>query len=406
MEQAGKLVLIATAVGFCLAGGQTPSGRQSAGVAQRAGSSTLSKCPPKQEIDMALGKASSLLQHEQYQGAVEALETFSKTKCDARIYLLLAAALEAAGDSAEAEDTLQRAHSIWPSSNSVSASLARDYLNAGQVDNAVQALGDFHVTAATPLQEMQMGVVVYLAAHRLVPALALAQTAYKSYPSLNTLLLLANVLQLQGRYKDVNRLLQEQRKAYANSPAFLITFAESENDAMLWEAARDDLEHAIALDNRSYQGHYLLGNVLAALNETDRAESEYRTAIGLAPNQPRTYYQLALLLHAKQDDAGEASLLTQALAVDDHYAPAYCEMGRILMGQHRLGDAVTQLNRAIQYNPQIEQAYYLLARAYAGLGQKDKADAMVKRYTQVRVANRRSSVDQRPGQLGVDQGKP
>jgi tetratricopeptide (TPR) repeat protein len=406
MEQGYKLVLIATAVALYLPGSQMPAGLQSASVAQRADSGTLSRCPPKQELDLALAKASSLLQQKQYQGALEALEKFSGTKCDARIYLLLAAALEASGDSAKAEDTLQRAHSIWPSNNSVSASLARDYFNAGRVDNAVQALGNFQVTATTPLQEMQLGVVVYLAAHRLVPALALAETAYKSYPSLNTVLLLANVLQLQGRYKDVNRLLQDQRRAYANSPAFLITFAESENDAMLWEAARDDLEHAIALDNKSYQGHYLLGNVLAALNETDRAESEYRTAIELAPNQPRTYYQLALLLHTRQDDAGEESLLTRALAADDHYAPAYCEMGRILMGQHRLGDAVTQLNLAIQYNPQIEQAYYLLARAYSRLGQKDKADAMVKRYTQVRAANRRSLVDKRPGQLGVDQGKP
>jgi Tfp pilus assembly protein PilF len=237
-----------------------------------------------------------------------------------------------------------------------------------------------------------------------VPAQAVAETAYKSYPSLPTLLLLANVLQLEGRYKDVNRLLEDQRKAFGDSPAFLITLAESESDAMLFDHARADLEHAIALDNKSYQAHYLLGTVLIAQSETDRAESEYRTAIQLAPNQPRTYYQLALIFRDKQDEANEESMLKQALAADDHYAPAYCEMGRILMGQHRLADAVTQLNLAIQYNPQIEQAYYLMARAYAGLGQKDKADAIVKRYTALRAANRRSSVDTHPGQLGVDDG--
>jgi predicted Zn-dependent protease len=77
-------------------------------------------------------------------------------------------------------------------------------------------------------------------------------------------------------------------------------------------------------------------------------------------------------------------------------------MGRILLGQHRLADAVTQLNLAIQDNPRIEQAYFLLARAYAGLGQKDQADAMVKRYTELRAANRRTSMDKRPNQLGVD----
>jgi tetratricopeptide (TPR) repeat protein len=361
----------------------------------------LAACPAQQEIDRSLGKASALLQQSQYSGAAEVLEPLSNAKCDPRTYLLLAASLEAVGNSAKAEESLERAHMFWPANTSVAASLARGYLNAGQINKAVQALGDFHVTPATPLQEMQVGVVVYLAAHRLVPALAVAETAYKSYPALKTLLLLANVLQLQGRYKDVNRLLQDQRKAYASSPDFLVTFAESENDAMLWDVARADLEHAIALDNKSYRAHYLLGNVFAAQNETDKAESEYRTAIQLAPDQPRTYYRLALLLHTRQDDTGETALLTKALAADEHYAPAHCELGRILLGQHRLADAVTQLNLAIQDNPRTEQAYFLLARAYAGLGQKDQANIIVKQYTELRAANRRTSVDKGPDQQGA-----
>jgi tetratricopeptide (TPR) repeat protein len=360
MERASKAVLILSLIAFFPAAVAAAF----AGVAEQTG--VRFQCPQQQEIDRALGKASSLLQQAQYGDAAEVLEPLSNTKCDARTYLLLAAALDGVGSSAKAEEALRRAHLFWPANTSIAASLAREYLNAGQIDKAIQALADFHATAATPLQEMQVGVVVYLAGHRLVPALAVAEVAHKSYPSLDTLLLLANVLQLQGRYKDVNRLLQDQRKEYATSPNFLITFAESENDASLWEAARDDLEHAIALDNKSYRAHYLLGNVLAALNETDKAESEYRTAIELEPNQPRTYYQLALLLHARQDDAGETALLTNALAADEHYAPAHCEMGRILIGQHRLADAVTQLNLAIQENPQMEQAYFLLARAYAG----------------------------------------
>lgn len=407
MTRVERLLLIATltAWGLCTFPREAAAtGQQSASATHQRSPGTVTKCPSQEEIEMALGKASVFLQQAQYRDAVEVLETFSRAKCDPRIYLLLAAAQDATGDSVKAEETLVRAHSAWPANTSIAASLAREYMNSGQVEKALQALSDFHVTAKTPLQEMQEAAVVYLAGHRLVSAQAVAEMAYKSYPSLPTLLLLANVLQLEGRYKDVNRLLGEQRKTYSDSPPFLITLAEGEFDAMLYDAARADLEHAVVLDNKSYQAHYLLGNVLVAQNETDRAELEYRTAIELAPNQPRTYYQLALIFRDKQDEANEESMLKQALAADDQYAPAHCEMGRILMGQHRLADAVTQLNLAIQYNPQIEQAYYLMARAYAGLGQKDKADAMVKRYTALRAANRRSSVDTHPGQLGVDEG--
>jgi tetratricopeptide (TPR) repeat protein len=167
--------------------------------------------------------------------------------------------------------------------------------------------------------------------------------------------------------------------------------AESEFDASIYPAAREDLEHAISLDSKSYQAHYLLGNVLFRLNEVDRAVAEYRLAIDLAPDQPRTYFQLALVLRSKQDEAGEERVLEQALAADDHYAPAQCEMGRILLEEHRPADAVSHLSSAIQYNPRSEEAYFLLAKAYAGLGEKDKSDEMVKRLVTVRKENRPSS---------------
>ena len=121
--------------------------------------------------------------------------------------------------------------------------------------------------------------------------------------------------------------------------------------------------------------------------ELDGAAAEYRDAIGLAPDQPRTYYQLALVLRAKQKDAEEETLLVKATAIDSHFALAHAEMGRILLNQNRLPEAVTQLNLAVDDNPTLEQPYNLLARAYDRLGDADKAQAMAKRLLAVRAAN-------------------
>ncbi len=303
----------------------------------------------------------------------------------------------------KAEETLLDAHTIWPSNASIATSLAREYLKGKQIEKAARDLLEgFRATPGLPPQEMEVATLVFIAAHRLEQAHTVAEVAYKSYPGLNTLLLLANVLQLEGKYKEVNRLLEGKRRTYADSAPFLVTSAESEYDAMLYDESRTDLEHAVALVPSSYQAHFLLGNVLVAQNELDRAESEYRKSIDLAPDQPRAYYQLALLLRSKQDEAGEEPLLTRALAADDQYAPAHCELGRILMGRRQLADAVTQLTLAIQVNPRLEQAYYLLARAYSGLGQKDKADETVKRYKVLREANRHSAVDTDPNRPGAD----
>jgi tetratricopeptide (TPR) repeat protein len=128
--------------------------------------------------------------------------------------------------------------------------------------------------------------------------------------------------------------------------------------------------------------------VLAKTGDANGAIAEYQRAINLAPEQPRTYYQLALVLRAKQDDAGEQQALEQAIEADSHYAPAHCELGRILLEDHRPADAVSHLLLAIQYNPRLENAYFQLAKAYAALGEKQKAEQVVKRLQAVRAENR------------------
>jgi tetratricopeptide (TPR) repeat protein len=384
-----KIISVATLALGCLAAAP------SAGATVRNGepglgapSAAQKACPPRSDFDDALARASALMGQSRFQDAAALLAPLSDTNCDSRVSLLVAAAMEGQGDVPKAIAVLERAHLVWPSNNSIAASLAREYLNHRDVPKAVKALAGFHATARTPEQEIRMAVLVYLAAGRLVTAENLAQVAYKSYPSVSTLLLLANTLQLEGRYPDVIRLLEPKRETCSSSADFLVTFAESEFDASSYPAAREDLERALSLDPNLYQAHYVLGNVLFKLSDTDGAITEYRRAIDLAPDQPRTYFQLALALEAKQDEAGEQHALEEALATDSHYAPAQCEMGRILLAEHRPADAVDHLLRAIQSNPHSEKAYFLLARAYAQLGEKEKSDQMVKRLQAVRKENR------------------
>jgi predicted Zn-dependent protease len=379
-----------------------------AAVAQHAPavhSEANSRCPSHDDVNAALGQASTLMVQAHYQDAAEALKPLADLGCDARASLLLAAAIEAGGDAARATEVLERAHAAWPRNTSIAASLAREYLDAGQTDKAAQALKHFQVTSTTPQQEMEEAVLVYFAAHQLASAHAVAAAAYKAYPSLHTLLLLANALQLEGGYPDANRLLQDKRETYADRPEFFITLAESESDAAIYPQARKDLERAIALDPKLHQAHYLLGYVLLRMNEADGAIGEFHMAIDLGSRQPRTFYQLALALRSKQDDAGEEQALTSALAIDDHYAPAQCEVGRILLKEHRTSDAVGHLSAAIQYNPHSEQAYFLLARAYRELGEKDKSDDMVKRLVAVRKENRPGPDNRDGSQSAADQAK-
>ena len=263
------------------------------------------------------------------------MQSLADRYCDPRASLLLAAALEAQGDASAAEAALRLAHTHWPANNSIAASLSRQYMASGQVSRAGQALAHFHATADTPMQEMELATVVFIADHQLVPARTVAETAYRAHPSLRSLLLLANAMQLQGRFKDVVAMLNAKRSLYKDSAPFLITLAESEFDSILYGAAQRDLQQALVLDPGSYQAHFLLGNALLKLDHADEAAGEYRRAIALSPQQPRTYYQLALALQAQQDQPGAEEQLTKALALDAHYGPALIEISKMLIAQHR-----------------------------------------------------------------------
>ncbi len=336
------------------------------------------------------------MRQARYTDAAGRLQSLVALRCDPRASLLLAAALEGSGDVTGAKQSLKEAHAVWPSNSSIAASLARQYLASGEVGEAAKALDHFHATPETPPQESSMAVVVLLASHQLLAAQQIAQVSYESHPSLQSLLLLANTLQLEGKYKDVLALLEAKRENYRSAPAFLVTVAESEYDAKIFDGARRDLEASIVLDPKLYQAHYLLGNVLLELSIADRAAAEYRTAIELAPAQPRSYYHLALALRAQQNEPGEESELRKAIALDGSYALAHSELGRILLNQNRLQEAVTELNLSTEENPASEQAYYLLAKAYDRLGDTANSDAMTKRLADVKAANRRAQVANGP----------
>lgn len=344
-------------------------------------SAALDACPASQAQDGILASASRLLQQANFQQAVQLLQSELALRCNPTGDLLLAAALEGAGNIPEARHTLERAHAVWPSNIDLATSLARYDLQEGNFPAAEQSIRLCKPTSSTPLRELQVMAMTYLENQDLSRALSVAGIAFHAYPSEQTLLFTANVLQIQGRFMNVVALLRKYRKDYANSPPFLITIAESEYDAMMYKAARQDAEHAIALAPDSYPAHYLLGNVLVKMGDLKSSIEEYRKAIAISPQEPRTYYHLGLTIESEGKTDEAKDYFQKAIQADDRYAPAYCEIGKLQLRSHELHDAAQNLSLAIQYNPAFQESYYLLIQTYARLGERSKSQAVMAQWS-------------------------
>lgn len=351
-------------------------------------SAARTRCPSAQSAEDLLSSASSLLEQNRFPEAAGVLNKKPYLACDPRVDLLYAASLEGSGDIAGATRALEQAHSRWPSDIRIATSLARYSLRAGDFARAAAVVAPCHATATTPLPELQVMAMAYLENHDLARAKTIAVLAYEGYPSQENLLFTANVLQLQGRFMDVVTLLGKQRGTYGESAPFLITLAESESDGMMFGPAHKDLERAVALSPDSYPAHYLLGNVLAKTGDVDGAIRQYETAIRLSPGQPRTYVQLGLALEKKNQMAEAERNFEAALSADGHYGPAYCEIGKIQLRENDLQNAADNLSRAIQYNPSLQESYYLLVQAYARLGQKEKSRAVLSQWNAYKASHK------------------
>jgi Flp pilus assembly protein TadD len=77
------------------------------------------------------------------------------------------------------------------------------------------------------------------------------------------------------------------------------------------------------------------------------------------------------------DEAGMQqveALLKQAVTLDRRLAKGFLELGILLSDQRRYKEAIRELQRAAELEPNLAQAHYRLAQAYQRTGQKELAD--------------------------------
>jgi tetratricopeptide (TPR) repeat protein len=320
-------------------------------------------------------------------------------------YAFLGTALRDKGDWAGARSSLQRAIALLPPTTTVYVDLGVTYLRAGDLD---KALGQFEAalnlaseSPATPDWDSAIaGLRRALAAS---PGNAEAHNA------------LGLVLGRKGA--DSNDVASEFREAIRLRP----DFAEAHNNLglVLIQAGDDQagiaaLREAVRVSPDYADAHANLG---AALTPTDAGEAirELEKAVALSPNSVKALFNLAVAYGASPSvgsaktpgPSKEIDQLRKVIALAPSFGRAHLALGRSLLQDGKVTEAVTELQEAARLEPKSGEAHYQLGLALARAGRNEEATTELQKGRELVAADDRSqnaNLDIAEGRAALEKG--
>lgn len=143
--------------------------------------------------------------------------------------------------------------------------------------------------------------------------------------------------------------------------------------------ALEDASRALGLNDRLAPAHIAMGMIQAAKGESERAESEFRTALMLEPKNADAYRELASTYRALgRTDMAEATFKHAIdLRQDDWWS--WKQLGVFYFNNGRLSDAERCFLQVIRLTPDSAKAYSNLGGLYGRMGRYAAAAVQVRK---------------------------
>ena len=130
----------------------------------------------------------------------------------------------------------------------------------------------------------------------------------------------------------------------------------------------------LARDANNIEGHILMGSVLFAQNQKDKAFEELNHAIQLNPNRVESYLSMAKFYIANSEPVKAEELFKRAIQINGNSSLAHTEYGKFLAQTNRSTEAEAELRKAVEVGPTDRNARFMLASYYLVTHQLDKAE--------------------------------
>ena len=154
--------------------------------------------------------------------------------------------------------------------------------------------------------------------------------------------------------------------------------AGSRNRADIIAEADRLAKEVLAKDDKSIEGHILMGSVLFAQQQKDKAFEELNKALQIDPNRVESYLSMAKFHTAAREPEKAEELYKRAISINGNSSVAYTEYGKFLAQQNRQPEAEAALKKAVEVGPTDRTARFVLSSYYLVNRQFDKAEESYK----------------------------
>jgi Flp pilus assembly protein TadD len=100
---------------------------------------------------------------------------------------------------------------------------------------------------------------------------------------------------------------------------------------------------------------------------------------------------MAILLRSRSEPEAAGELLREAIGYDESLPQAHFQMGVLLEHEGKLDEAVRELVRAGELDPQYAEPHYALGRVYRRLGRQEEARQALAVFRQLHDARRKET---------------
>ena len=161
-----------------------------------------------------------------------------------------------------------------------------------------------------------------------------------------------------------------------------LDLSKSEN----YLSAVESLKKAIQIDPNRPEAHRLLGRIyLLYLARITEAIESFQTATKLDPENPISHQMLGVAYFKRNQYPEAIRALRRAIELNPQVTPdypyhPYYDLGMVYLKQGKFDNAIVYFERAIELDPDQIRAYYSLGNAYIRQGTIQKGAELIRKY--------------------------